>query len=66
MKTHGHGYYPDLELSDRSQERLEMKTHGHGYHADLELSDRSRGWLEVWIPLWKLHWVLLRWQGLGI
>ena len=43
MKTHGHGYYPDLELSDRSQERLEMKTHGHGYHADLELSDRSRG-----------------------
>ena len=27
-KTHGHGYYPDLELSDRSQERLEMKTHG--------------------------------------
>ena len=18
-----------------------------------------------WIPLWKLHWVLLSWQGLG-
>ena len=28
MKTHGHGYHADLELSDRSQERLEMKTHG--------------------------------------
>ena len=26
MKTHGHGYHPDLELSDRSRERLEMKT----------------------------------------
>ena len=37
------GYHADLELSDRSRERLEMKTHGHGYHADLELSDRSRG-----------------------
>ena len=43
MKTHGHGYHVDLELSDRSRVRLEMKTHGHGYHADLGLSDRSRG-----------------------
>ena len=43
MKTHEHGYHADLELSDRSWERLEMKTHGHDYHADLELSDRSRG-----------------------
>ena len=42
MKTHGHSYHPDLELSDRSRERLEMKTHGHGYHVDLESSDRSR------------------------
>ena len=42
MKTHGHGYHPNLELSDRSWERLEMKTHGHGYHIDLELSDKSR------------------------
>ena len=42
MKTHGHDYHPDLELSDRSQERVGMKTHGHGYHIDLELSDRSR------------------------
>ena len=42
MKTHGHGYHPDLELSDRSRERLGMKTHGRGYHIDLELSDRSR------------------------
>ena len=42
MKTHGHGYHPDLELSDKSRERLEMKTHGHGYHQDLELSDRSQ------------------------
>ena len=29
MKTHGHSYHADLELSDRSRERLEMKTHGH-------------------------------------
>ena len=43
MKTHGHDYHADLELSDRSWERLEMKTHGHGYHADLEFSDRSWG-----------------------
>ena len=43
MNTNGHGYHADLELSDRSRERLEMKTHGHGYHADLELSVRSRG-----------------------
>ena len=43
MKTHGHGYHADLELRNRSRERLEMKTHRHGYHADLELSDRSRG-----------------------
>ena len=42
IKTHGHGYHPDLELSDRSRERLGMKTHEHGYHPDLELSDRSR------------------------
>ena len=42
MKTHGYGYHPDLELSDRSRERLGMKTHGRGYHIDLELSDRSR------------------------
>ena len=42
IQTHEHGYYPDLELSDRSREGLEMKTHGHGYHIDLELSDRSR------------------------
>ena len=42
MKTHGHGYHPDLELSDRSRERLEMETHSRGYHIDLELSDRSR------------------------
>ena len=43
MKTHGHGYHADLELSDRGRERLEIKTLGHDYHADLELSDRSRG-----------------------
>ena len=43
MKTHGHGYHADLELSDSSRARFEMKTHGHGYHADLELSDRSQG-----------------------
>ena len=43
MKTHEHGYHTDLELGDRSRERLERKTHEHGYHADLELSDRSRG-----------------------
>ena len=42
IKTHRHGYHPNLELSDRSRERLEMKSHGHGYHVDLELSDRSR------------------------
>ena len=42
MKTHEHGYHADLELDDRSRERLERKTHGHGYHTDLELSDRSR------------------------
>ena len=41
MKTHGYGYHPDLELSDRSRERLEMRTHGSGYHIDLELSDKS-------------------------
>ena len=43
MKRHGHGYHADLELSDRSRERLEMKTQGHGYHADLDLSDMSQG-----------------------
>ena len=42
IKTQGHDYHPDLELSDRSRERLEMKTHGHGYHIDLELSGRSQ------------------------
>ena len=42
IKTQGNGYHPDLELSDRSRERLEMRTHGHGYHPNLELSDRSR------------------------
>ena len=42
IKTQGHGYHPDLELGDKSREKLEMKTHGHGYHPDLELSDRSR------------------------
>ena len=42
MKTHGHGYHQDLELSDRSWERLGMKIHSRGYHIDLELSDRSR------------------------
>ena len=42
MKTHGRGYHIDLELSDRSRERLGMKTHGRGYHINLELSDRSR------------------------
>ena len=36
------GYHVNLELNDRSRERLEMKTHGHGYHADLQLNDRSR------------------------
>ena len=41
MKTHGHGYHVDLQLSDRSRKSLEIKTHGHGYHLDLELSDRS-------------------------
>ena len=35
-------YHIDLELSDRSQEWLEMKTHDHSSHVDLELSDRSR------------------------
>ena len=42
MKTHGHDYHLDLELSDRSQERLGMGTHGRGYHINLEFSDRSR------------------------
>ena len=42
MKTQGHGYHPDLELSDRSRERLKMKTRGRGYYIDLYLSDRSR------------------------
>ena len=42
MRTYGYGYHPDLELSDRSRERLGMKTHGHGYHPNLELSDGSR------------------------
>ena len=51
MKTHGHGYHPELELSDRSRDRLEMKTHSRGYHIDLELSDRSRELLEIWIPI---------------
>ena len=36
------------------------------YHEDLELSDRSRECLKIWIPLWKLHWVLLSRQGLVI
>ena len=36
------------------------------YHVDLELSDRSREWLEIWIPLWELHWVSVSRQGLGI
>ena len=40
MKTHGRGV--DLELSDRTRERLGMKTHGRGYHVDIDLSDRSR------------------------
>ena len=43
-----------------------MKTHGHGCHVDLELSDRSREGLNIWIPHWKLNWVLVSWQGLGI
>ena len=30
MKTHRHEYHLDLELSDRSRERLGMKTHGRG------------------------------------
>ena len=42
MRTYEYGYHPNLELSDRSRERLEMRTHGRGYHIDLELSDRSR------------------------
>ena len=37
-----------------------------GYHVDLEFSDRSRELLEVWIPLWKSHWVLLSRQGHSI
>ena len=41
MRTYRYGYHPDLELSDRSRERLEMRTYEHGYHPDLELSDRS-------------------------
>ena len=32
MKTYGYGYHPDLKLSDRSRERLEMKTHGKLSH----------------------------------
>ena len=36
------------------------------YHVDLELSDKSREWLEIWIPLWQLHLVLLSRQGLSI
>ena len=43
--------------------RLDENTRS-GYHIDLELSDRSREWLEIWIPLWELHWVLLSRQGL--
>ena len=42
MKTHGRGYHVDLELNDRSRERLGMKTHDRGYHINLELTDRSR------------------------
>ena len=42
MKTHDRGYHVDLELSDRSRERLGMKTHGRGYRVDIDLSDRSR------------------------
>ena len=42
IKMQGNGYHLDLELSDRSRERLEMRIHGYGYHPDLELSDRSR------------------------
>ena len=42
MKTHGRCYHIDLELSDRSRERLEMKTHDRGYHIDIDLSDKSR------------------------
>ena len=37
-----------------------------GYHVNLELSDRSHECLEVWIPHWKLNWVLVSRQGLGI
>ena len=36
-----------------------------GYHVDLELSDRIRERLEIWIPLWISHWVLLSRQGLS-
>ena len=41
MKTHGHGYHPDLELSDRSRELLEMETWSW-LSRRLRLSDRSR------------------------
>ena len=37
-----------------------------GYHVYIEFSDRSRKRLEIWISLWKSHWVLLSRQGLGI
>ena len=47
IKTQGNGYHPDLELSDRSRERLEMRTHGYSYHPDLELSERSWKRLEM-------------------
>ena len=40
----------------------QKKTHGHVYHLDLELSDRSRDWL----PIGKLHGVLVSRQRLGI
>ena len=32
MKIYGYGYHLDLELSDRSRERLEMKTHDQLSH----------------------------------
>ena len=40
----------------------QKKTHGQVYHLDLELSDRSRDWL----PIGKLHWVLVSGKRLGI
>ena len=43
-----------------------MKNTRTCYHVDLKLNDRSRERLEIWIPLWKLHRVLLSQQGLGI